>query len=91
MLCSSVTVYLYNRSQILQYVKYTKSINFCDKYFGDKKTTTTKQNIKHKIPCRSRELNAGPLAPKADTLPLQSQLRVSLVFKLFNCFEAMET
>jgi len=28
--------------------------------------TTTKQKIKHKNPCRSRGLNPGALAPKAD-------------------------
>ena len=35
-----------------------------------KSTTTTKQNIKHKNACRSRELKPGPLEPKADVLPL---------------------
>jgi len=39
----------------------------------NKNTTTTK--IKHKNPCRSWELNTGPLAPKSDTLPLH--LRVN--------------
>jgi len=39
-----------------------------------KNTTTTKQKIKHKNPCRSRELNPGPLAPKADALPLHHQV-----------------
>jgi len=33
-------------------------------------TTTTKQNFKHKKPCWSRELNPGPLAAKADALPM---------------------
>jgi len=31
-----------------------------------KNSTTTKQKFKHKKPCRSRGLNPGPLAPKAD-------------------------
>ena len=31
-----------------------------------KNTTTTKQKMKHKNLCSSRELNQGPLAPKAD-------------------------
>jgi len=53
-----------------------------------KNTTTTKQNLKHKNPCRSRELNAGPHAPEADALPLH-QLRVTIVIKLINCFDAM--
>jgi len=40
--------------------------------FGQKSknTTTTAQKIKHKNPCLSRGLNPGPLAPKADALPL---------------------
>jgi len=45
--------------------------------FLDKKskhTTTTKQNIKHNNPCRSRELNQGPLAPTADALPLHHRV-----------------
>jgi len=37
-----------------------------------KNTTTTKQVIKHKNPCR--ELNPGPLASKADTLPLHHRV-----------------
>ena len=61
--------------------------------FGQKSkiTTTTKQKIKHKNPCRSRGLNPGPLAPKADgfTTAPPSQLRVSIVDKPFNCFDAM--
>jgi len=39
-----------------------------------KKTRTTKQKIKHKKPCRSRGLNQGTLAPKADALPLHYQV-----------------
>jgi len=39
-----------------------------------KNTTTTKQKIKPKNPCRSRELNPGTLAPKADALPLQDRV-----------------
>jgi len=44
--------------------------------FGQKSkiTTTTKQKIKHKNPCRSRGLNPGTLAPKADALPLQHRV-----------------
>jgi len=36
--------------------------------FGQKSKsiTTTKQNIQHKNPCRSRELNPGIFASKAD-------------------------
>ena len=56
--------------------------------FGEKSkfTTTTKQKIKHKNPCRSRELNTGPLAPKADavTTARPSELRVLIVVNLFN-------
>ena len=62
-----------------------------DNVFLNKKrkhTTTTKQKIKHKNPCRSRELNPGPLSPKADDVPL-SQLRVFIVVKPFNCFDVM--
>jgi len=35
-----------------------------------KNTTTTKQKIKHRNPCQSRELNPGTLAPQSDALPL---------------------
>ena len=43
--------------------------------FLDKKVKTQpKQKIKHKNPCRSRELNPGPLAPKADALPLHHRV-----------------
>jgi len=45
---------------------------FLDK--KSKNTTTTKQKIKHKNPCRSRGLNPGPLAPKADALPLHHRV-----------------
>ena len=59
--------------------------------FGQKSrnTTTTKQKIKHKNPCRSRGLNPGPLAPKCVTTAPLSQLRVSIVVKPFNCFDAL--
>ena len=39
-----------------------------------KNLTTAKLNIKHKNPCLSRELNPGPLAPKADELPLHHRI-----------------
>ena len=39
-----------------------------------KNTTTTKQKIKPKNPCLSRELNPGQVAPKADALPLPHQI-----------------
>jgi len=44
--------------------------------FGQKSknTTTAKQKIKHKNPCWSRGLNPGPLAPKADALPLHHRV-----------------
>jgi len=51
---------------------------FCDKnVFWTQKTTTHQQQnnkIKLKNPCRTRELNPGPLAPKADALPLQHRV-----------------
>jgi len=37
-------------------------------------TTTPKQKIKHKNPCRSWELNPGPIAPKADVLQLHHRV-----------------
>ena len=42
-----------------------------------KNTTTTKQKIKDKNPCRSRELKPGRLVPKAGaiTSALPSQLK----------------
>jgi len=51
--------------------------------FFDKKSknsTTPKQTMKHKNPCRIRGLNMGPLAPKADALPLHH--RVNLQYRL---------
>jgi len=56
-----------------------KSIaTFCDKnVFLDKKAKTQQQlnkKIKHKNPCRSRELNPGPLALTADALPLHHRV-----------------
>ena len=62
-----------------------------DNAFLNKKVKTQPQQnkkIKHKNPCRVRELNPEPLSPKADTVPL-SQLRVSIVVKPFNCFDVM--
>jgi len=53
-----------------------------------KNKTTTKQKIKHKNPCRSRELNPATLADKADALPLHHG--VNWEYRLiFNCFNAM--
>ena len=52
-----------------------------------KNTKTTKQIIKYKNPYK----NPGLLALKADALPSPpSQLRVLIVVKLFNCFDAMD-
>jgi len=45
---------------------------FLDK--KSKNTTTTKQKIKQKNPCRSRGLNPGALAPKANALPLHHRV-----------------
>jgi len=45
------------------------------------KKVKTKQNIEHKNSCRRRELYAGPLASKADALPLQH--RVNWQFLIF--------
>ena len=45
--------------------------------FMDKKVKTQQQQnkkIKPKNPSRSRELNPGPLAPKADALPLHHRV-----------------
>jgi len=36
--------------------------------------TQPQKNIKHKNPCRSRELNPGPIALKADALPLHHRV-----------------
>ena len=35
-----------------------------------KNTTTAKQTIIRKIPCRNLILNLGPFAPKANAIPL---------------------
>ena len=45
---------------------------FLDK--KSKNTITTKQKIKHKNPWRSRGLNPGTLAPKADAVPLHHRV-----------------
>jgi len=43
--------------------------------FLDKKVKTQQQNKKsNKNSCQSRELNLGPLAPKADALPLHFEV-----------------
>jgi len=42
--------------------------------FGQKGKDTTKHKIKHNKPCQSRDLNPGPLAPKADAWPLHHQV-----------------
>ena len=48
-----------------------------------KNSTTKKQKIKHKNPCRSRGLNPGPLAPKADALPLHLRVNWEYTYDLF--------
>jgi len=42
----------------------------------DRKLKTQQQKIKNKTKnlCRSREFNPGPLAPKADVLPLRHRV-----------------
>jgi len=43
--------------------------------FGQKVKTQQQQNQKsNKNPCQSQALNPGPLAPKADALPLHHQV-----------------
>jgi len=43
-------------------------------FWTKSKTTTAKQRIKHKNPCRRRELNPGPFVPKADALVLHHRV-----------------
>jgi len=43
-------------------------------FLDTKEKKTTKQKIKHKNTCRSRGLNPGLLAPKADALPLNHRV-----------------
>ena len=47
-------------------------ILICDKLcvLGQYVKTQQQNKIKHKNPCRSRELNPGPLGPKANAIPL---------------------
>jgi len=47
------------------------------KVFWTKKVKTLQQQNKHKNPCRCRELNLGPLAPKADALHVLLHQRVN--------------
>jgi len=54
-----------------------------------KNTTTTKQKIKHKKPCRSRKLNPETLAPKADALPLH--YRVNWDYGFLNSYLTVST
>jgi len=89
----SVSLYIYNRSQILQYAKYTKYIHIANgiaKYWtnnvfwGTKlklnNNKTTKSNIKTGTSCT--QSGCVTTAPA-------SQLSVTIVVKLFNCFDAM--
>ena len=90
----SVSLYPYNRSQTLQYVKYTKWINiskdiakFCDKYyvFGNKTNKQNTTKLKIKKPCRSQELNPGHLAPKngcVTSAPLSQRIDCSQDIRL---------
>ena len=51
--------------------------------------TQLQQNKKSNIKTRNRELNPGRLTANADVIPLHHrQLRVTIVVKLFNCFDA---
>ena len=62
------TLSILNKLTLLKELQYFAIYNvFLEK--KSKNTTTTIQKIKHKNPCRSRGLNLGPLAPKADALP----------------------
>ena len=45
------------------------------------KNVNNKTKQKSKNPCRSRELNPGSLAPKADALPLHHQVNWELLLK----------
>ena len=57
-----------------------------------KNTTVNKTKLKHENRCRSGELNLGPHPPTSDALSTTappSQLRVTNVVKLLNCFVAM--
>ena len=57
-----------------------------------KNTTTIKQKIKHKNPCLEPGIEPGTACTQSGcitTAPL-SQLRVSIVVKLFNCFHALQ-
>ena len=45
-----------------------------NEFLDKSKNKTTKQKIKHKYPCWRRELNPGPLAPKADAEPVHHQV-----------------
>jgi len=57
-----------------------------------KKHNNNKTKIKHKNHYRSRELNPGPLAPKAYALHLHQGFNchyLTIVVKLFNCFDAI--
>jgi len=81
---SSVSLYPYLRSQILQYVisklnkltlyKELQTFVTNNVFLTKSKNTTTKQKMKHKNPCWIRGLNPGPLAPKADALPLHHRV-----------------
>jgi len=54
-----------------------------------KNTTITKQKIKHKNPCLSRELNPGHLALKADALPLHH--RVNWEYRVLTSYLTVST
>jgi len=86
----------YNKSWILQYVKYTKRINiakFHDKimcFWQKKSENATKHKIKQKsLPEPRIEPWTFCTLVGCVTSGPRSQLKVSIVVKLFNCFNAM--
>ena len=88
----SVFLYPYKRSQILQYVKYTKWIKIakeiakcCDKksVFAKKVKTQQQQNKNQTL------AGAGNWTRDLSNQNGMRQLRVTIVVKLFNCFNEM--
>ena len=81
-----------NMLSILNELTLVKELqNFVTMFFWKKSKITT--TTKHKNPCQSRELKPGALALKVDTCVTSappSQLRISILIKLFNCFDAMD-
>ena len=81
-----------NTLTFLQVLQHFVTNTFCNVFWTRSiNATKNKNKKKHKNPCRKLNWTRDLLHPKRMqyTTATPSQLRVSIVFKLFNCFDAM--